>query len=66
LKSLGDLSASDEVNWRKIIGLRNALVHDYLNIQPEIITKVIADKFYTTLIEFANQAITHLQNSEPS
>ena len=65
LKSLGYLSDNDDVNWRKIIGLRNALVHDYLNIQPEIIKKVIADKFYNTLIDFAKQAITHLQAESP-
>ncbi|WP_233095603.1 HepT-like ribonuclease domain-containing protein [Shewanella putrefaciens] len=33
---------ADELNgWRKVIGLRNALVLDYLNIDPEIIRSVI-------------------------
>ena len=28
----------DVVTWRKVIGMRNALVHDYLNIEPTEIT----------------------------
>jgi uncharacterized protein YutE (UPF0331/DUF86 family) len=62
LKELGYLSDNDALNWRKIIGLRNALVHDYLNIDTGVIEKVIADKFYATLLVFARQAITHLQS----
>jgi uncharacterized protein YutE (UPF0331/DUF86 family) len=62
LKELGYLSDDDALNWRKIIGLRNTLMHDYLNIESGIIKKVIEDKFYSTLITFAQQAITHLQS----
>lgn len=41
----GELSADGLSGWRKIIGLRNALVHDYLNIDPEIIRSVIAQGY---------------------
>ena len=36
----------DELSgWRKVIGLRNALVHDHLNIDPEIIRSVISQGY---------------------
>ena len=35
------VEAVNDVEWRKIIGMRNALVHDYLNIEPDIIRAVI-------------------------
>jgi uncharacterized protein with HEPN domain len=39
LSQQGEKSVND-VEWRKIIGMRNALVHDYLNIEPEIIRRL--------------------------
>ena len=45
LAQRGELSPDTLIGWRKIIGLRNALVHDYLNIDPEIIRSVIAQGY---------------------
>jgi uncharacterized protein YutE (UPF0331/DUF86 family) len=45
-------------DWNRIIGMRNALVHDYLNIQPERIKEVIRNKQFKVLFEFAKY---HLQ-----
>lgn len=56
LKGHGYISDEEALNWKKIIGLRNALVHDYLNIESEIIKKIINDQFYTALIDFAKKA----------
>lgn len=39
--------------WRKVIGLRNALVLDYLNIDPEIIRSVITQGYSDRLFVFA-------------
>jgi uncharacterized protein YutE (UPF0331/DUF86 family) len=39
--------------WRSIIGLRNALVHDYLSVDAEVIRRVIQEKRYLELLEFA-------------
>ena len=48
------------VDWNRIIGIRNVLVHDYLNIQPERIKEVIRNKQFKILFEFAKY---HLQKS---
>ena len=38
------------VPWKKIIGMRNALFHDYLNIEPEIIQLMIKNEGYIGLL----------------
>ena len=53
----------DEVNtieWKEIIGMRNAFVHDYLNIEPEIIRLVIKQESYAELVVFAQKGIVKL------
>ncbi len=41
------------IPWPKVIGMRNALVHNYLNLEPERITEVIASGQYLALFDFA-------------
>lgn len=55
------VEAVKDVEWRKIIGMRNALVHDYLNIDSDIIKAVIKKTAYIKLLEFANKGLTALQ-----
>lgn len=43
----------DDVKWRSIIGMRNALVHDYLNIEPAVIESVLQSRQYKQLVAFA-------------
>lgn len=50
LKSLG-LDPTD-IPWTKVVGMRNALVHDYLNLDPERISEVIANGHYLKLFKF--------------
>jgi uncharacterized protein YutE (UPF0331/DUF86 family) len=52
----------NDVEWRKIIGMRNALVHDYLNIEPQIIRTVIKNTAYAELIDFAAMGLIALQD----
>ncbi len=51
-----------DVEWRKIIGMRNALVHDYLNIEPQIIKALIKNTAYAGLIDFAAKGLVVLQD----
>ncbi len=55
LKSLGlDSIGAD---WNRIIGMRNALVHDYLNIEPDRVLDVIRLKHYEVLLDFAAERL---------
>ncbi|MDV5389978.1 HepT-like ribonuclease domain-containing protein [Shewanella xiamenensis] len=44
-------------DWRKVIGLRNGLFHDYLDISPEIIRSVISQGYSDSLFVFAEQGL---------
>lgn len=60
----GQQPADGLTGWRKVIGLRNALVHDYLNIDPEIIRSVIAQSYTDQLFTFAEQGLDWLAQQE--
>lgn len=61
LAQLG-ISDIDMLSWRKVIGMRNALVHDYLNTDPEIIRLVIQNKDFDRLFIFSEQGLLALLN----
>ncbi|KGE78683.1 type VII toxin-antitoxin system HepT family RNase toxin [Halomonas salina] len=46
--------------WRRIIGLRNVLVHDYLEVDERIVRDVIEARHYHALLDFADTALTAL------
>lgn len=56
----GALMPDSLTGWRNTIGLRNVLVHDYLNIDPEIIRSVIAQGYTERLFAFAAQGLDAL------
>ncbi len=59
--SQAGISAVNEVPWKQVIGMRNALVHDYLNIDPEIIRMVIKTQTYKALFEFSELGLQALE-----
>lgn len=55
LKSRGDLNLQQHQALLKIIGFRNVLVHDYLDINDDIARAIIAKRLYATLENFNMQ-----------
>jgi len=61
LHNFNVISEEELVEWRKFIGLRNSLVHDYLNVDKSIIKLIVKNENYKTLVLFCHQAIRGLQ-----
>lgn len=50
-----------QTRWKQIIGMRNALVHDYLNIDKEVIEHLIRERHYQSLVTFALAGLHELE-----
>ena len=56
LRMLGmDSSGAD---WTRIVGMRNALVHDYLNLDAERVLDIIRQRHYQVLLNFAAERLS--------
>jgi len=53
LMELQLISIDDASEWQRIIGMRNAIVHDYLNLDEKVIRAIIVNQMYLKLQEFA-------------
>jgi len=53
LMDLQLISTDDAEEWQKIIGMRNAIVHDYLNLDEKVIRAIVVNKMYLKLQAFA-------------
>jgi uncharacterized protein YutE (UPF0331/DUF86 family) len=56
LAELQKISAAELKLWRKAIGMRNALVHDYLSIDGELLQQILAQRHYVLLSDFIQRA----------
>lgn len=53
LMDLQLIADADAQEWQRIIGLRNAIVHDYLNLDEKVIKEIVINKMYLKLQIFA-------------
>lgn len=59
-QTLGKITEDELDIWKRIIGLRNTLVHDYLNIDLRIIKKIIENKQYLFISNFILDNLTQV------
>ncbi|MDF1584704.1 MAG: DUF86 domain-containing protein [Methyloprofundus sp.] len=62
LMELQLIPAEDAPEWQRIIGMRNAIVHDYLNLDEKIIKTIVVNKMYLKLQNFALTISAKLNN----
>jgi uncharacterized protein YutE (UPF0331/DUF86 family) len=55
LAQLGQISADELTQWNAIIGLRNRIVHDYMNIDMPLIYRLVRQQGYQFIIDFLQQ-----------
>lgn len=54
----GEISSEELKDWNSAIGLRNRIVHDYMNIDMTLVLQLIRKKQYEFLSGFLCKAIT--------
>jgi len=55
LVSVGILSDEDERFYKKVIGFRNALVHDYMDFDRNLVKAILVSKDYLKVYDFLLQ-----------
>lgn len=63
LTELQLISPDDIKEWQRIIGMRNAIVHDYLNLDEKVIKAIVVNQMYLTLKKFALSTSEKLKSS---
>ena len=53
LTELQLISPDERLEWQRVIGMRNAIVHDYLNLDEKVIRAIIVNQLYLSLQKFA-------------
>jgi len=58
LRQLGKLGGGSIEEWNSIIGLRNRIVHDYMNVDMAFVLGLVRDQRYRIVTEFLLRPIT--------
>ena len=62
LMELQLIPSEEAQEWQRIIGMRNAIVHDYLNLDEKVIKAIVVNKMYLKLQDFALNISAKLNN----
>ena len=62
LMELQLIPADDTQEWQRIVGMRNAILHDYLNLDEKIIKAIVMNKMYLKLRDFVWMVNTKLSS----
>ncbi len=54
MKSLGLIDDEALQEWKKIIGLRNTIVHEYMKINITLVKTIVMKKQYSFVLDFLN------------
>lgn len=54
----GAIKHTDLEQWNSVIGLRNRIVHDYMNIDMKLVYQLVIQKQYLFITDFLCQSIT--------
>lgn len=57
LRQKGRITQAELGMWQKVIGLRNRIVHDYLNLDKALVCSLIEQDAYNFVIEFLKQPL---------
>jgi uncharacterized protein YutE (UPF0331/DUF86 family) len=59
LKSLGLINDEVLQEWKKIIGLRNAIVREYMKINIAFVRTIVKEEKYGFVLGFLNKPLAH-------
>ena len=60
LRELDLMDASAHQEWKKIIGLRNTIVHEYMKVNITLVKTIVKNKQYDLVLDFLNTPFTQL------
>jgi uncharacterized protein YutE (UPF0331/DUF86 family) len=58
LEQYGDMNAQELQQWNSVIGLRNRIVHEYMNIDMRVIYELITHDYYQFIGAFLRKPIS--------
>ncbi len=58
LSAIGQIQHEQLADWNRAVGLRNRIVHDYMNIRMDTVLELVKDEQYRFIIEFLLRPVT--------